>query len=206
MWHSHGGGARTRLLLAMLCLALAASPASAHGRESTIQLGSERSRPGDTIEVIGDMRADAVVTLTIDSDADGTVSELGSIATGADGHFQAFVELPRDLAAGPYTVEATEGDVVAAARLVIAGSALPQGEEGQLPGQDEALAAGSLEGAPSTAVVQPAASVERLPTQVPAPALVETNSPPIGLAFALVIATIAAMVLAAAMRAKRTKA
>lgn len=120
-------------------MVLTIAAANAHGGVATLQLSSERTNPGATIEVIGDMTTDGSVILTLIAAGDGAVRPLATLLVVDDGHFQAFVELPSDLPGGSYTVTAANGLDFASAPLVITGPAVAGGEEGQLPGQDEAF-------------------------------------------------------------------
>ncbi len=121
---------------------LATAPiVSAHGGVATLQLGAERVGPGGTIEVFGDMTSEGRVVLTLIAASDGATRPLATLVTTDDGHFQAFLVLPADLPGGIYSVAAGNGVDLARAPLVIAGPAAA-GEEGQLPGQDEAFAGG----------------------------------------------------------------
>ncbi|MDO8483960.1 MAG: hypothetical protein Q7S35_03315 [Candidatus Limnocylindrales bacterium] len=127
------------VLAAALTLA-ATSPVSAHGGVATLQLGSERINPGGTLEVVGDMTTDGSIALILIADADGAARPMATLAAGDDGHFQAFVVIPGDVPEGSYTVSAGNGVDLTRAPIVIAGVRVPEGEQGQLPGQDEALA------------------------------------------------------------------
>jgi hypothetical protein len=155
---------------AVLSLSLAiVSGVSAHGGVATLQLGSERINPGGTLELLGDMATEGSVEITLVAEADGSVLALGTVQADYDGHFQAFLAVPDELPNGSYVVRARAAIDEASAPIVIAGAQVA-GEEGQLPGQDEALAGGIAAPAPggspaAAAVVTPRSSAPSQPSQ-----------------------------------------
>jgi hypothetical protein len=136
--------------LAVALLVLSAAGVTAHGGVPTLQLGAERINPGGTIELLGDMTTEGTVELSLVGGT--TVRSLGNAVADYEGHFQMFVIVPVDIAAGRYTVHAESAVERASAPLVVAGPPLG-GEEGQLPGQDEARA-GVQPGASGPGVVE----------------------------------------------------
>jgi hypothetical protein len=116
---------------------LRAASVAAHGGVPTLQLGAERVNPGATLELLGDMTTEGAVELRLV--AGTTVRSLGNAVADYEGHFQVFVIVPVDIPTGGYTVQAESAVERASAPLVVAGSPIG-GEEGQLPGQDEARA------------------------------------------------------------------
>lgn len=133
----------------MALLWLMAVGVQAHGGVPALQLGAERISPGGTIELLGDMTTEGTVDLRLV--AGTTVRSLGTADADYEGHFQVFVIVPADIPTGTYTVHAESAVERASAPLVVAGAPIG-GEEGQLPGQDEARA-GVLPGASGAAVV-----------------------------------------------------
>jgi hypothetical protein len=110
--------------------------ANAHG-EPAFQLGSERVAPGDVVEVRGDLGVGSSVAIVLINTADGTRRSIASLADFEEGHFQGYVTIPADLAAGDYLVEAGVDSVTLRAPLTVAGS--PVGGGGERPDQDEPL-------------------------------------------------------------------
>ena len=180
--HVPGVPARSIGIWLVLWLAAAAPTVSAHGGVATLQLGAERVGPGGTIEVFGDMTTEGQVALTLIAASDGAARALATLATADDGHFQAFLELPADLSGGIYSVTAGNGVDLASAPLVIAGPAAA-GEEGQLPGQDEAFAGG---GSAIPAATAPAPAVIPPQTLIPA-----SPSPPVDGPLAVLVVLLA---------------
>ena len=133
MLHRIAGG----IVMAIASLALSAVGVAAHGGVPTLQPGAERINPGGTIELLGDMTTEGPVELRLV--AGTTVRSLGSAIADYEGHFQVFVIVPVDVPSGEYTVHAESTVERASAPLVVAGLPIG-GEEGQLPGQDEARA------------------------------------------------------------------
>jgi hypothetical protein len=165
----------------VVLVALTAS-AAAHGGVATLQLGTERANPGATIEVIGDMTTAGQVVLTVVSAIDGAAREVATVVSDEDGHFQAFVTLPTDVPGGQATVVASIGQDVVGAQVVIAGSPVASGEEGQLRGQDEAFA-GAAPPSGWVAGITPVASPRTLaPASPVAPANVPLTLVVIGVA------------------------
>jgi hypothetical protein len=113
-------------------------PAAAHG-ELIFQLGAERIQPGGSIEVRGDLGRGEAFAITLVSRIDGSRRVIATVPAIEEGHFQASVVIPSDVATGEYVVEASAEGTVIRAPLTIAGS--PVGEAGGgLPGQDEGFA------------------------------------------------------------------
>ena len=110
-----------------------------HGGVATLQIGGERINPGGTVDVRGDMTTEGPVEISIVAEGDVEGRALATIDADAEGQFQAFLIVPVDLPAGAYAVRAQSTAEQASAPIEIAGAAVG-GEEGQLPGQDEALA------------------------------------------------------------------
>ena len=76
---------------------------------------------------------------------DSVVRSLGGANADAEGHFQAFIALPRDLPTGSYSVAARSATDRATSRLIIDGIPVPVGDEGQLPGRDDIFAGSGVE-------------------------------------------------------------
>jgi hypothetical protein len=130
-------------MLAIWLVALAAA-AQAHGGTATLQLPTPRINPGGTLELLGDMTGEGPVDLYLIA-SDSVVRSLGSANADADGHFQAFIALPRDLPTGSYAVTARSAIDQATSRLIIDGIPVPVGDEGQLPGRDDVFAGSGVE-------------------------------------------------------------
>jgi len=145
-----------------LWLLAAVSIVDAHGGVATLQLGSERVNPGGTLELLGDMTAEGPVDIGIVAGAGGEPMQLGTATADETGHFLVYMTVPSDLPVGSYVVRARSASDEASAPLSVVGHPLT-GDDGQLPGQDEALA-----GVPTS---PPFASVvpDRLAPRPPAP-------------------------------------
>ena len=136
----------TLATLAMWLVALAPA-VQAHGGTATLQLPTPRVNPGGTLELLGDMTAEGPVELYLIA-ADSVVRSLGNANADAEGHFQAFIALPRDLPTGSYEVAARSAVDRATTRLVIDGIPVAVGDEGQLPGRDDIFAGSGVEPRP----------------------------------------------------------
>jgi hypothetical protein len=106
-----------------------------------LQLGADRVNPGGALEVIGDLKAEGGVEVTLVTGAGGATYSLGTIWADHDGHFQAFVTIPVDAPTGSYSLLVRSGVDEATVGILVAGLPVSAGDEGQPPGQDEARAA-----------------------------------------------------------------
>jgi hypothetical protein len=179
----------------------------AHGGTPTLQLGVEVVHPGGTLEINGDMTTEGSVRLTLvadaDADTDAAQRDLGTASADGVGHFQVFVPIPPDLSTGAYHVVATGSFDRAEAPILLVGPALAPGEDGQQPGQDEALAGvGSPPGAQQPAGA--AATGTTAATAPPAPSVVTASSGPgVGPAvIAVVVGSVLALVFGAIVRVR----
>lgn len=128
----------------VMWLFVIATPVHAHGGTATLQLPTPRISPGGTLELLGDMTGEGPVDLYLIA-PDSVVRSLGSANADAEGHFQAFIALPRDLPTGSYAVAARSATDQATSRLIIDGIPVPVGDEGQLPGRDDIFAGSGAE-------------------------------------------------------------
>ena len=70
-----------------------------------MEIPAERLPPGSTLPLVGlDFFPDERLQITLTGP--GGASDIGVVQAGPDGHFEAFLSLPADLPAGPYTVDA----------------------------------------------------------------------------------------------------
>ena len=127
------------MLVAIGLLLAVPSATNAHGGVATLQVGPERINPGGTLEVLGDMTTEGSVDITLVGVADGSIRSLGTVLADREGHFLAYLAIPGDLIGGDYSIRARSEVEEASAPIVVTGAAVG-GEEGQLPGQDEAFA------------------------------------------------------------------
>jgi hypothetical protein len=147
-------------MLAAIGLLLAvATAANAHGGVATLQVGSERINPGGTLELLGDMTSEGSVEITLVADGDGSIRSLGTVQADQEGHFLVYLAIPADLPGGDCSIRARSEVEEAIVPIVVAGASVG-GEEGQLPGQDEAFA-----GAPPSIGVAPLAGQSGAVTQ-----------------------------------------
>jgi hypothetical protein len=184
------------LWIAAAFLWLSTGGVAAHGGVPTLQLGSERINPGATIELLGDMTTEGAVELRLVSGT--TVRSLGNAVADHEGHFQVFVIVPLDIPTGSYTVLAESDIERTSAPLVVAGLPIG-GEEGQLPGQDEARA-GVLPVASGAAVEGGNGATSSME---------DADAAPVNVWIALVVlvaAVIAALVFGTALRARSSRA
>jgi hypothetical protein len=125
--------------------------------------------------------------VTLVADVDGAARPIATVAADVDGHFQAFVTVPGDARAGSYTITAANGVDLMRAPIVIAGAPVEDGEQGQLLGQDEALAGALLTGEAqavgSSAPARPTSEVPSKPADAAQIALVVVLA--LGLALAV---------------------
>jgi hypothetical protein len=140
---------------------LATAPVAAHG-ESFFQLGAERIEPGGQVEVRADLGAGDRFEVTLISKADGSRRTLGTFPATEEGHLQTWLTIPVDVPAGDYLVELAYDLTVLRAPLTVAGSPLPGGDEGQLPGQDDGF------GPPASGSGAPGGPIAAQPSPGPA--------------------------------------
>lgn len=170
-----------------------ASIAAAHDGSPTLQVGAERVNPGGTLEVIGDLKAEGTVALTLVAGTGGTPRPLGTASADHDGNFQAFVIVPADVPAGSYSVRA-RSEVDEASVPILVGRVPETGaDDGRLPGQDEALAG---TGASSNAVPSIAVPV------APEPDAVETSVGVIPIALVVLVAVVLAFAIGTLAKAR----
>ena len=124
-------------VVAWLLVAFGSSPVVAHG-ELTLELGAERIQPGGSIEVRGDLGNGEAFDVSLIAKADGSRRMIATIPAIEEGHFQAFVTIPADVAVGDYLVEVAVGVSVVRAPLTVAGSPV-DGGDGAGPEQEEGL-------------------------------------------------------------------
>ena len=104
-----------------------------------VQLGTDRVRPGESIEVLADMTAQGTFALLLAAPAAARSWTLGGFDADYEGHVRTVVTIPADVEPGTYRLVARGATEEAVAPLeVVAGAA--QEEAGQPLGQDEARA------------------------------------------------------------------
>jgi hypothetical protein len=178
----------------VIWLIIGASGAAAHGGVPILQLAAERINPGGTLDVRGDMTIEGPVELLLVAPAEAYVWSLGTVEADFEGHFRVFLAIPTDIPQGTYRVRARMESEEAATEVVIAG--LPVGgDEGQLPGQDEALAGAGAADSPLASAGAPGEVTQAAPVQSP-------EEPPnvILLAGVVGVAIISALLLGAIAR------
>lgn len=85
------------------------------GATTSMEVPVERLPPGSVLPLVGlDFFPNEVLRIRLTGA--GLQQELGVVRVGADGHFEAFLDLPADLPTGSYTVDAesTSGIVMRA--------------------------------------------------------------------------------------------
>jgi hypothetical protein len=171
-----------------------AIPVAAHG-ELILQLGSERVAPGGVVEVRGDLGMGNTVQIVLISKADGSRRLIATLADFEEGHFQQYVTIPPDVAAGDYLVEAGTDVVTVRAPLAIVGSAPVEG--GDRPDQGEPLIVPNPTAGVGGALATQAAGAPLGGVVVGTPVREAWPLPPIGIA---VVAVFAAIALLAGLR------
>jgi len=182
------------VVIASLWLLASVSIVDAHGGVPTLQLGSERVNPGGTLELLGDMTAEGPVDIGIVAGAGGEPRQLGTATADETGHFLVYMSVPSDLPVGSYVVRARSASDEASAPVSVVGVPLT-GDDGQLPGQDEALA-----GVPTSPPIASAVP-DRLAPRPPTP-----SAGPIDVVVPLAVGLVVALGLGALvrLRARRT--
>jgi len=171
-----------------------AIPVAAHG-ELILQLGSERVAPGGVVEVRGDLGMGSTVQIVLISKADGSRRPIANLEDFEEGHFQEYVTIPPDVAAGDYLVEAGTDVVTVRAPLAIVGSAAVEG--GDRPDQGEPLIVPNPTPGVGGALATQAAGAPLGGVVVGSPVREAWPLPPIGIA---VVAVFAALALLAGLR------
>jgi len=171
-----------------------AIPVAAHG-ELILQLGSERVAPGGVVEVRGDLGMGSTVQIVLISKADGSRRPIATLEDFEEGHFQQYVTIPPDVAAGDYLVEAGTDVVTVRAPLAIVGSAAVEG--GDRPDQGEPLIVPNSSVGVGGALATQAAGAPLGGVVVGSPVREAWPLPPIGIA---VVAVFAALALLAGLR------
>jgi hypothetical protein len=106
-------------------LAAAAGTVGAHdGALTSMEIPAERLPPGSTLPLIG-LDFFPGEALQIRLTGPGGATELGVVRAGPDGHFESFLDLPADLPAGPYTVDAISQSGIIIRALVTIDPAAP---------------------------------------------------------------------------------
>ena len=126
----------------IICLwAVCAPIALAHGGPARLELGAERANPGVALEVRGiNIAPEQPVALALVGA--GAEFSLGAAMGDTHGDFTRTIDVPREAAAGAYTVRAFGANrVVVTAPLTILGAAASDEEEGAQRDQDEPLLA-----------------------------------------------------------------
>jgi hypothetical protein len=102
--------------------------ASAHGGPAILELSTDRTSPGGTIEARGDLGwGERIEFRLVPSDGQGIV--LGVLTELEEpGHFDAWLTIPAQTAAGAYEVEAGNGELAVRSAVQVAGS--PIGDDG----------------------------------------------------------------------------
>ena len=89
-----------------------------------MEIPAERVPPGSSLPLIGlDFFPGEALQVRLTGPAGAT--DLGVVRAGADGHFEAFLDLPRDAPAGPYTVDAISTSGITVRALVTIDPAAP---------------------------------------------------------------------------------
>jgi len=133
-------------------LVMVAPNAFGHGGAPTLQVAAERVNPGGTLDLLGDMTTEGRVDIQLVAPAEAYVWSLGSVEADHEGHFRLFLIVPAEVPTGEYHVRAQMATEQATTAIVIAGPPVA-GEEGQPPGQDEALAGAAAPAVGPTAPV-----------------------------------------------------
>jgi hypothetical protein len=82
-----------------------------------MEIPAERVPPGSTLPLIGlDFFPGEPLQIVLTGPAGA--SDLGVVKAGPDGHFEAFLDLPRDIPTGPYTVDAVSTSGITIRALV----------------------------------------------------------------------------------------
>ena len=100
----------------------------AHGGETFFSAEPGLVAPGGAVGIRADLLTSGPVRLVL-AGMDGTRIEAGVIEQTEDGHFEVFLEIPRDMASGHWTLLAeADGIAIASTTLEVAGA--PVGEDG----------------------------------------------------------------------------
>jgi hypothetical protein len=161
------GPIASAVVAAAVLVAVFVPSAFGHGGVPTLQVTAERVHPGGTLDLLGDMTTEGPVDIQLVAPAEADVWSLGSVEADYEGHFRSFLIVPADVPVGEYRVRAQMATEQATTSIVVAGPPIA-GEDGQLPGQDEAFAGAAASAAGPTAQ----------PVSGPASGVVQRTTPP----------------------------
>lgn len=143
-----------RSVLAAAALAvIPGGPVAAHdGSTTSLQAPVERTPPGSSLPVIGlDFFPGERLRMVL-VDATGTSSVLSSVQAGADGHFEAVLDVPASAAAGLATISAiSESGIIVRALVTLDPSAPPASYRPVFPTVAETVPAPAVDVVPIVA-------------------------------------------------------
>jgi hypothetical protein len=109
----------------------------AHGGETFFVAEPASVAPGGGVGVRADLLTSGPVRLTL-AGTDGSRHEVGVVEQTEDGHFEAFIGIPRDLPTGHWTLLAqADGATLASATIEVAGTPVDAEVGGQGPRDED---------------------------------------------------------------------
>lgn len=95
------------------------------GSTTSLEVPAERVPPGSGVPLVGiDFFPGERLRIALNG-VDGSTTTLGSVQAGADGHFEAVLELPAGTAAGPVTIDAISTSGITVRAMVVIDPAAP---------------------------------------------------------------------------------